>query len=635
MVLKRMVWDFLEVGTFNRLPLKRPLVFASPTPRWSLCIHRGNGFCLHRLSLGATSMKGIHSGTGTGSNAGKWLSGIKARLGSGSSFALPMVGFALSSPIRKEFIWTHRLGKLDLFSRTECEAKSISKSGQIQEKENCYTLPECFKEGSKGSVLSKAERIGYVLFRLIQLFLLFSPCAVLYYPSLISEDCEEMWWKLFVYMIELAGPGAIKFGQWASSRRDLFSVKFCEHLRKLHDHSLHHSFSETKKAIQESYGEPLESVFVSFDPVPIGSGCVAQVYKAALRLSDCEMDEPLQVAVKVLHPNVQAQIVIDIYVMSRFVKLLEMIPRMKWLSMVESVYQFSNLMLMQLDMNVEAKNLMRFQENFEGNDSVVFPTPLLSYTTENVLVETYEEGTPLNDLIENPHLINAKVSTIGIKAFLKMMILDNFLHGDLHPGNLLVKGYCKEDPLESDIKLCFLDAGIVTELSERDQQNFIDLFTAVVKGQGKRVGELMINRARRQECEDPEAFSKKVENLVNRVRNQTLQLGKISVGDVMATILSLVCEHKVQIESNYASLVISIMVVEGIGRSLMPDLDILAMSLPVLAAKARQGSNNEALKNSHWIFRYKPVLVIAEFVLRWGYSDSQSEGDMEIFYSMD
>ena len=508
------------------------------------------------------------------------------------------------------------------------EHENLLRSVRKQEKK-WKEFPNCFKAEAKDKWISKLERSGYVLFRVTQLAFLFAPCVILYYPCRLFPKATEAWWFLFVLAIELAGPGAIKFGQWASSRRDLFSEEFCFHLKKLHDHSIEHSFKETRKIVEDAYGENLEVVFETFDETPIGSGCVAQVYKASIRLGE----ELTPVAVKVLHPKIQSQVIIDIYVMSRFVKLLELVPRMKWLSMVESVYQFSNLMLMQMNMNVEAENLLRFQENFKDNDRVVFPTPLISFTTSNVLVETFEEGTPLNVLIENPHWINTSVASVGIKAFLKMMILDNFLHGDLHPGNILVKGYNSESPLDSDIRVCFLDAGIVTKLSERDQKNFIDLFTAIVKGQGKRVGELMVHRARRQECDDPEAFAEKVERLVNTVRGQTLQLRNVRVGDVMATILSLVCEHKVQIESNYASLVISIMVVEGIGRSLMPDLDILAMSIPVLAARANRSSAD--LEHSHWIFKIKPLLRIVEFCLRWGYSDSVSEGQREVFYAME
>ena len=73
-----------------------------------------------------------------------------------------------------------------------------------------------------------------------------------------------------------------------------------------------------------------------------------------------------------------------------------------------------------------------------------------------------------------------------------MMFIDNFVHGDLHPGNVLVR---EHKGINGKPQIVFLDAGLVIKLSEKDRKNFLDLFAAVAAGNGKRGAHLMIERS--------------------------------------------------------------------------------------------------------------------------------------------
>ena len=144
------------------------------------------------------------------------------------------------------------------------------------------------------------------------------------------------------------------------------------------------------------------------------------------------------------------------------------------------VEDFADKMLLSCDMMNEAEALRRLRRNFVGEKGVVFPEPLLS--SSGVLVESFERGVPLNEAL--PSLdpeTRKRVARRGLRALLKMLFADNYIHGDLHAGNLLLRfdGH--------DFDLVILDAGLVIELSPRDRRNFIDLFGAVVKRDGRRV----------------------------------------------------------------------------------------------------------------------------------------------------
>jgi predicted unusual protein kinase regulating ubiquinone biosynthesis (AarF/ABC1/UbiB family) len=144
---------------------------------------------------------------------------------------------------------------------------------------------------------------------------------------------------------------------------------------------------------------------------------------------------------------------------------------------------------------------------------------------------------------------------------------------------------------ECDIQgITFLDAGLCTRLSEVDQRNFLDLFEAVALGRGDEAGRLLLQRSKHCEpghewpttCLDPLGFVKGVQEIVGKVSMDSFRLSKVQIGNVLQQIMLLVRRHNVELESNFTTLVISIVILEGVGRQLNPDLDIFQAALPVL-----------------------------------------------------
>ncbi|KAN0060217.1 hypothetical protein ACQY0O_007546 [Thecaphora frezii] len=541
-----------------------------------------------------------------------------------------------------------------------------------------------------------------------------------------GERWGALWWYGFlVKQMERAGPTFIKLAQWAGSRQDLFPDELCRRLGRLHSNGKPHSFRYTKRVIERVFRRSFDDIFEEFGHEPMGIGAVAQVYKAKLkpdllppdyleakkrstksqrrqRLSQTlaltyEEDEAppkiptAAVAIKILHPRVEKTIGRDIKIMRFFANLVNLIPGAEWLSFPEEVDVFAEMMFSQLDLRNEAKNLERFEANFSRRRSAIsFPRPLMQFSTKQVLIEEFEDALPLKHFLQNGGAgFDHRIANLGLDAFLNMLLIDNFTHADLHPGNIMIKfyrpttqsllqdllarvlskfdadyapGHAKAPPpaderaeesvvaklhavrhdhdvwldeLEAlDLQgyqpeLVFLDAGLTVELTPVNRRNFLDLFSAVAEFDGALAGHLMVERCRSPEMVlDEEGFALKMQDLVLSVKSKTFSLAKIKISDVLNEVLLAVRNHHVKMEADFVNTVISILLLEGIGRQLDPNMDLFKSALPILRSLGRQLSKTQGPKTSKDGSEIKSKMPMIKL---WAYMEARSllEGFVE------
>jgi aarF domain-containing kinase len=145
-------------------------------------------------------------------------------------------------------------------------------------------------------------------------------------------------------------------------------------------------------------------------------------------------------------------------------------------------------------------------------------------------------------------------------------------------------------------EIVFIDAGLVTTLDSKNRANFLDLFRAVAEFDGYRTGQLMVERSRSPELAiDTETFALKMQHLVLSIKRKTFSLGQIKISDLLTEVLKNVRMHHVKMEGDFINTVISILLLEGIGRQLDPDLDLFATSLPLLRKLGGQMATRDSI----------------------------------------
>tara|TARA_B110000090_G_C13052927_1_gene320274 strand:- start:22 stop:525 length:504 start_codon:yes stop_codon:yes gene_type:complete len=166
------------------------------------------------------------------------------------------------------------------------------------------------------------------------------------------------------------------------------------------------------------------------------------------------------------------------------------------------VEEFALLMRGQLDMRHEAQALRTFRHNFGSDkasrDVVTFPEPVTDLCTKQVLVEEFQAGEAMGHYLtrirkegrDSDEALNERIAKLGLHAILKMIFEDNYIHADLHAGNIIVRlaDFRNTDKTSENAFVSLIDAGLVAELSVENRRNLIDLFSAIISNEGGDAG---------------------------------------------------------------------------------------------------------------------------------------------------
>ena len=413
-----------------------------------------------------------------------------------------------------------------------------------------------------------------LLMRVFELLWIFIPVTILYYVMSLSPAWYESWLEMLLRAVERAGPAFVKCGQWSVTRRDLFPEQLRKVMEQLYSEVSQHPWPDSVRIIEEDLKQPLSALFDSIDPIPIGSGSIGQVHAAVLKSTK------RRVVVKVMHPNVVETIAKDFWLINRLAAVVDRwFPSMGPYELPVQALSWTRHLAAQLDFRIEAEHLTLFRRNFEGTDYVEFPEPMGA--TQRVLIESYCKGeAATNDYLSSqPESVRDIIAGKGLSSFCKMMLRDNFLHGDLHPGNMLVD---TSNPAKPVVNL--IDVGLCQKLTDEEGARCNNLLSSFVHWKPEMCVQALMDMGHSQKFVDKKKFVDDTEELFQHYRPTTGEEEDV-VSNILESMFDVMRVNRLSMDPTYVSIMWAVLVLEGFIMALNPEYNMVVHSAPWLVTE--------------------------------------------------
>jgi ubiquinone biosynthesis protein len=378
--------------------------------------------------------------------------------------------------------------------------------------------------------------------------------------------------RLRLAMEEL-GPTFIKLGQLLSTRADIIPASFIKEFARLQDSVPSIPFDEIRNQIEQALEVSVEERFLELDPEAIAAASIAQVHRAKLISGE-------EVVVKVRRPGVIEGVETDIDILMDLAYLLERhLPGSDIYDPVGVVREFAYTIRREMDLSREGHAIEKIRDNFTGDATLYFPQVYWEATAKAVLTIEYVRGIKVNDLaaIDAAGLDRREIARRGAVAFLKMVLDHGFFHGDPHPGNVLI--------LPGNV-ICLLDFGMVGRLDPGVKRYLTDVLSNVIRRDVDGLVHTIIGAGEMNETLNLRSLKKGLSDFIDGYLE--IPLKDIEVGRMLMEFIDLISTHRIKMHPDLTMLVKVLVIIEGMGRQLDPQFDMVGHLRPFLEDALRE-----------------------------------------------
>jgi ubiquinone biosynthesis protein len=365
------------------------------------------------------------------------------------------------------------------------------------------------------------------------------------------------------------GPSYVKLGQFLATRPDIVGKVIARDLEALQDKMAPFPQAEAEAAVAEALLQPVEQAFAHFSP-PVAAASIAQVHRAEVAAPD----GPRAVAVKVLRPGIEQRFRRDLEAFFFAARLAERHSlEARRLRLVAVVDTLARSVTMEMDLRLEAAALSELAENTK--DDADFRVPGIDWerTARRVLTIEWVDGIPLSDrtaLAAAGHDLK-RLGRVLIQSFLRQAIGDGFFHADLHPGNLFV---------DADGRLVAVDCGIMGRLGPKERRFLAEILYGFITRDWQRTAAIHFEAGYVSTRHSVEDFAQAIRAIGEPIRDQ--RADQISMAKLLTLLFEVTSLFDMQTRPELLLLQKTMVVVEGVGRALDPQLDMWTTAEPVV-----------------------------------------------------
>lgn len=387
--------------------------------------------------------------------------------------------------------------------------------------------------------------------------------------------------RLRLVMEEL-GPTFIKLGQLLSTRPDVFSKEYIQEFSKLQDKVPAVALDEITAQIQRELGYPAEELFSEFSKEPLAAASIAQVHRGKLKSGE-------DVVFKIRRPGIVKVVETDIDVLMGLAYLIEQhVPTVAHYDPVGLVKEFRRNILRELNFTREGRTVDRFAVNFADSKYVYTPKIFWDYSGEIVLTMEYVPGIKISDTaaLEAQGYDLKVIAHRGADAFLKQVLDFGLFHADPHPGNVFIL---------PDQIICMLDYGMVGRLGQDLKDQLIDLLQALLDRDVDRIISLLLYSGELAENTDLKNLKRDLHDFIEDYYDIVLQ--DIKVGKLLTEFIEILTHHHIHFPPDYMLLAKALVIMEGVGRQLDPDFNMISHMRPYISKLALERLSPKNISN--------------------------------------
>ncbi|MGO9945080.1 MAG: 2-polyprenylphenol 6-hydroxylase [Rhodoblastus sp.] len=365
------------------------------------------------------------------------------------------------------------------------------------------------------------------------------------------------------------GPSYVKLGQTLATRPDVVGVDVARELEALQDRMEPFSHDVAVGVIEKAFARPLSDVFTDLSE-PVAAASVAQVHRATI----VEDAKTKPVAVKVLRPGIERRFRRDLGDMFFAARMAERIsPEAERLNPVGVVETLARSVKIEMDFRLEAAAASEFAENTEGDDDFLVPKVDWDRCAREVLTLEWIDGIPLSD-VEALRRSGADLPRIGrtlIQSFLRHAVRDGFFHADMHPGNLF---------LTPEGRLAAVDFGIMGRLGLKERRFLAEILYGFITRDYKRVAEVHFEAGYVPAHYRVDDFAQAIRAVGEPIHSR--RADEISMARLLTLLFEITALFDMRTRIELVMLQKTMVVVEGVARSLDPRLDMWSTAEPVV-----------------------------------------------------
>ncbi len=376
------------------------------------------------------------------------------------------------------------------------------------------------------------------------------------------------------------GPAYIKFGQVLSTRPDVVGDELATQLRVLQDKLPPFDMDTAKASVEAELGQSVDEVFSEFSE-PVAAASIAQVHRARLR----ETGE--EVAVKVLRPGIERAFRKDVdafYFAADMVELLS--PASRRLRPRDVIEHFDGVVTGELDLRLESASASEFADNTQNDAGFQVPVIKWDLSSRRVMTLGWAEGASLgdNDALDaaghDRHALGSRV----LSLFLNHALRDGYFHADMHQGNLKVAA-------NGDI--IAYDFGIMGYIDEYTRRVYAEILFGFIQRDYQRVAEVHFEAGYVPAHQDVDEFARALRAVGEPIFG--MDATKISMGRLLSYLFEVTERFGMETRTELILLQRTMVVVEGVARSLDPSINIWDVAKPVVSDYIKQSLGPRAL----------------------------------------